>query len=112
MNSLIESPQVVKNPTDFIQVLAEATFQEAVAAASAYYEKSVQEFGLTIPWADVVAVFCQTFARIHNMDLSGFEAPAAPQMPHDFDKWVAMMEADFGDMADAQFATVSGIPMF
>lgn len=115
MNSLVESPVDVKETLDFLnEVLEEATFQEAVSAAAAHFEQAVQENKPMLSWTDLVNLYRQVFAAAHKLDLSRFEVPPMPELsPTEFlAAWVAEMEAEFGDMEDADIASRTGVPMF
>lgn len=111
MTSLVYSPADVKDSlTDALEL---ATFQcDVLPAATAHYEQAAQENKPMLPWADLVNLYRQVFAAAHKLDLSRFAVPAAPQLASDFESWVNQMEANFGDMADADFASRSGIGMF
>jgi predicted NACHT family NTPase len=63
-------------------------------------------FPTSLTYEEVLATLMAVYTREGGYDFTGMVAR------EDFADWVAQMEADFDDIADAQLASRSGIPMF
>lgn len=62
-------------------------------------------FPTSLSYEEVLQTLMDVYSK-HGYDFTGMVAR------DDFADWVAQMEADFGDMADVQIASRTGIPMF
>lgn len=114
MSMLTESPQTVKSKLEhFDRVYAEMIYHEVARAASYEYMRVVCKGVLRMTWEDFYAVFRQVWESYHEVDLSPFPVPPEPEIVNPgFEQWVQEMEAEFGDMSDAQIQQRTGVPMF
>jgi hypothetical protein len=99
---VIESTPTVKS-----QAENEAMFGQLQILAKeqmATFEREVG-FPTSLTFEEVLAIMMEVYSK-DGYDFTGMVCR------DDFAEWVAQMEADFGDVVDADFASRSGIPMF
>ena len=94
-------------PTVKTQAENEAAFAQLQTLASQRMAEFEQEYGFptSLSYEEVLATLMDVYSR-HGYDFTGL----TPQ--DEFTHWVNQMESEFGDMADAQIAARTGIPMF
>ncbi|MEZ4594538.1 MAG: hypothetical protein R3D55_25850 [Chloroflexota bacterium] len=94
-------------PTVKTQVENEEAFARLQVLATQRMAEFEADYGFptSLTYEEVLQVLMDVYTQ-HGYDFTGMVAR------DDFADWVAQMEADFGDMADADFASRSGIPMF
>lgn len=111
MNIVTELSPTVKQQFD--AAYAEMVFNEMIRSARRAYIQMGLDGLPRMPWADFVAVYGRVWGNHHEVDLSSFAVPDEPVVPDAaFEQWVAQMESEFGDMADAQVQQRTGMPMF
>lgn len=99
---VIESTPTVKS-----QAENEAVFGQLQILARQRMAEFEQDYGFptSLSYEEVLTILVNFYSQ-YGYDFTGMVCG------DDFADWVAQMEADFGDVADAQFASRSGIPMF
>jgi hypothetical protein len=99
---VIESTPTVKS-----QAENEAMFGQLQILAKEQMATFEREIGFptSLTFEEVLTIMMSVYSN-DGYDFTGMVAH------DDFAQWVAQMEADFGDVADAQFASRSGVPMF
>ena len=99
---VIESTPAVKT-----QAENEAMFGQLQILAKEQLATFEREIGFptSLSFEEVLTIMMGVYSK-DGYDFTGMVAH------DDFSDWVAQMEADFGDVADAQFASRSGIGMF
>ncbi len=85
-----------------------ATLQTLAKEQMAAFEREIG-FPTSLTFEEVLAIMMDVYHK-DGYDFTGMVANGTGR--DDFAEWVAQMEADFGDVADAEFASRSGIPMF
>ncbi len=104
MNTIV----IDTTPSVKTQAENEAAFADLQILAHQRMAEFEQDYGFptSLSYEEVLATLMAVYTREGGYDFTGMVAQ------DDFTDWVDQMEADFGDMADAQFASRSGIPMF
>ena len=102
MQIVIESTPTVKS-----QAENEAVFGQLQILARQRMAEFEQDYGFptSLSYEEVLAILVNFYSQ-YGYDFTGMVCR------DDFAEWAAQMEADFGDVADADFASRSGIPMF
>jgi hypothetical protein len=102
MQIVIESTPTVKSQAENEAMFA--TLQILAKEQMATFEREIG-FPTSLTFEEVLTIMMSVYSN-DGYDFTGMVAQ------DDFAQWVAQMEADFGDVADAQFASRSGVPMF
>lgn len=104
---VIESTPTVKS-----QAENETVFAQLQTLAHQRMAEFEQDYGFptSLSYEEVLAILVNHYSQ-YGYNFTGMVADGT-DCRDDFADWVAQMEADFGDTADAQFASRSGIPMF
>lgn len=94
-------------PTVKTQAENEAAFGRLQLLATQRMAEFEQDYGFptSLSYEEVLEVLMDVYTR-QGYNFTGMVARA------NFSEWVDQMEADFGDVADADFASRSGIGMF
>lgn len=106
MQIVIESTPTVKSQAENEAMFA--TLQTLAKEQMAAFEREIG-FPTSLTFEEVLAIMMDVY-RNDGYDFTGMVTNGTGR--DDFAEWVAQMEADFGDVADAQFASRSGIGMF
>lgn len=95
-------------PSVKTQAENEAAFGQLQVLASQRMAEFEQAYGFptSLSYEEVLETLMGVYTREGGYDFTGMVAH------DDFSEWVDQMESEFGDMADAQIAQATGIPMF
>lgn len=102
MNILTDTTPTVKTQEE-----NEAAFAHLQVLATQRMAEFEQDYGFptSLTYEEVLVVLMGVYTR-RGYDFTGMFAR------DDFSEWVDQMESEFGDMADADIASRTGIPMF